>query len=303
MNFFLSDTHFGHRRILSFERHQFNSIEEHDDYIMNLIEQRVKADDVLYHLGDFAFSLSEIIEQRWNNLPCTKILILGNHDKYEFCRHYFTEVYRYPLFLSRRILLSHEPEQVSPYVLNIHGHLHTSYLDSKNHLNANIHILGYNILSQRAIDKKLGTLPEMNNNFLAEWYAPLYIFTEPAEDRVLDENGKIDIEATKALQRDIWRDKTLEDGTVIQVRRLAKKKGEFILYDKENNYYISNWDPFEQREIIERCNVITYDTSSRIAETWELCADNGKTVNKMDPKATHKERYGYFRVERIWDDD
>ena len=302
MNYFISDTHFGHAHILDFERHQFKSIEEHDNYLMTLIEQKVKAEDVLYHLGDFAFSLSENIAERWQKLPCTKYLILGNHDKYEFCRHYFNEVYRYPLFISRRILLSHEPEQVSPYVLNVHGHLHTSYLDSPNHLNANIHLLKYNLLSQKAIDKKLGTLPEMNNNFLAEWYAPLYIFLEPAEDRVLDENGKIDIEATKALQKDIWLDKTLEDGTKVQVRRLAKKKGSYILYDKDNNYYISTWDPFDQQEILERCNVITYDAPSRIAETWELCADNGKTVNRMDPKAAHKERYGYFRVERLWND-
>lgn len=301
MNYYVSDTHFGHSNVLEFERHQFKTIEEHDNYIMTLIENTVKPEDTLYHLGDFAFYLSEDIANRWNALKCYKVLILGNHDKYEFCRHYFDEVHRYPLFISRRILLSHEPEVVSPYVLNVHGHLHTSYLDSKNHYNISIHMVGYNIISQRAIDKKLGALPEMNNNFLAEWYAPLYVFTEPADDRVLYEDGKINIEATKELQKDTWNEVELEDGTKVPVRRLAKSKGRYILYDKDGNYYLSVWDRVEKKEVINRCNVTSYGAPSRIAETWELCADNGKTVNRMDPKASHKERYGYFRVEQIWD--
>ena len=32
--YILSDTHFGHKKILDFERFNFKSIEEHDDFII-----------------------------------------------------------------------------------------------------------------------------------------------------------------------------------------------------------------------------------------------------------------------------
>lgn len=58
-----------------------------------------------------------------------KVLIIGNHDKGATTyfknkeNGLFNEVYEGPLFISDRILLSHEPIEL-PYVYNIHGHVH-----------------------------------------------------------------------------------------------------------------------------------------------------------------------------------
>lgn len=80
-----------------------------------------------------------------NQLKCYKVLILGNHDqsatKFE---PYFDEIYTGPLFISDRILLSHEPFPEIPYVFNIHGHDHSGwYMKNKNSLNVCSNVVGF----------------------------------------------------------------------------------------------------------------------------------------------------------------
>ena len=78
---------------------------------------------------------------------CKKILICGNHDdgsldKYE---EVFDKVYSGPLFISSKILLSHEPILPLPdYIFNIHGHVHSNrVIDTNNHLNIASNKFGY----------------------------------------------------------------------------------------------------------------------------------------------------------------
>ena len=52
-------------------------------------------------------------------------------DKYED-NHLFDEVYEGPVFISEKILLSHEPID-SPYALNIHGHDHSKHTYNDDH--------------------------------------------------------------------------------------------------------------------------------------------------------------------------
>ena len=83
------------------------------------INQKVRKCDTLICLGDVG-------NPEWfNKLKAGyKVLITGNHDKgastYE---PYFDEVYNGPLFISNKILLSHEPIDI-PFAYNIHGHSH-----------------------------------------------------------------------------------------------------------------------------------------------------------------------------------
>ena len=51
-----------------------------------------------------------------------KILLLGNHDARGAYKDLFSEVYAGPLFISDKILLSHEPGYGLPGCLNRHGH-------------------------------------------------------------------------------------------------------------------------------------------------------------------------------------
>lgn len=127
--FFISDTHFGHVNILTFEPvfRPFKTIEEHDEVLVSNWNKTVKKGDIVYHLGDFTLSEDRI--QIANRLNGDKRLILGNHDKFATATYmkYFTHLYGCKGF--EGVWLSHIP--VHPYSLgnrathNIHGHLHS----------------------------------------------------------------------------------------------------------------------------------------------------------------------------------
>lgn len=75
-----------------------------------------------------------------------KILILGNHDKPADYRNCFTEMYNGPLFISNKILLSHEPIHGLSWCLNIHGHDHNNvepYIEGCKHLNLAANICNF----------------------------------------------------------------------------------------------------------------------------------------------------------------
>ena len=75
-----------------------------------------------------------------------KILLLGNHDKKGAYNNLFDEIYAGPLFISDKILLSHEPVYGLPWCLNIHGHDHNgieAYCEGCKHINLAANVCGY----------------------------------------------------------------------------------------------------------------------------------------------------------------
>lgn len=80
--FFISDTHFGHKNILKYCNRPFDSIEEHDEALIQNWNEMVKPGDRIYHLGDFGFcSKTEHLERILKRLSGQKFFIRGNHDK------------------------------------------------------------------------------------------------------------------------------------------------------------------------------------------------------------------------------
>ena len=89
--FFTADTHYGHSNIMRYCHRPFDTIEEHDAQLIKNTNDMVGENDVLYHLGDFAFAhawakrskelaTSTIAEYR-SQIKCKNIiLIMGNHD-------------------------------------------------------------------------------------------------------------------------------------------------------------------------------------------------------------------------------
>lgn len=80
---FISDPHFGHKSIIKLANRPFATVEEMDNTIINNINFKVKHDDILYCLGDFAHrvTVEKIIEYR-KRINCHNIiLIAGNHDR------------------------------------------------------------------------------------------------------------------------------------------------------------------------------------------------------------------------------
>ncbi|MBO4531740.1 MAG: hypothetical protein J5767_14005 [Paludibacteraceae bacterium] len=75
-----------------------------------------------------------------------KILLLGNHDARGAYKGLFDEIYAGPLFISDKILLSHEPVYGLPWCLNIHGHDHNgmeAYREGCKHINLAANVCGY----------------------------------------------------------------------------------------------------------------------------------------------------------------
>jgi len=79
-----SDTHFGHTGILAQRMARprpFSSIEEHDEILVSRWNDRIRPDDIVWHLGDFAYSCSRThARQVFDRLHGRKHLVIGNHE-------------------------------------------------------------------------------------------------------------------------------------------------------------------------------------------------------------------------------
>ena len=114
--YFYSDPHFADEEMKYLRKNYIG-----DDEQIRRIKSVVHKNDTLIILGDIGDPTP------LKQIKGYKVLICGNHDKgVTFYQEYFDEVYTGPLFISDRILLSHEPINLT-YVLNIHGHDHANW--------------------------------------------------------------------------------------------------------------------------------------------------------------------------------
>ena len=107
--------------------------------------QIAKKNDTLIHLGDVG-------NPEWMKyIKAYKVLITGNHDRGNaFYEPYFDEIYNGPLFISDKILLSHEPVYLE-FALNIHGHDHNNFTLGTNHINCACNIIRYKPINLKDI--------------------------------------------------------------------------------------------------------------------------------------------------------
>lgn len=81
MIYFTSDTHWYHKNIIAYCNRPFDSVEEMNKAMIDRWNERVKPDDTIYFLGDFAFcSESKACEIAYS-LNGFKHWIIGNHDR------------------------------------------------------------------------------------------------------------------------------------------------------------------------------------------------------------------------------
>lgn len=123
--FFISDLHLGHKKILEFSPTRGGStIDEHDQWIIDSWNSVVGKNDMVWVLGDVAFSAKAL--ELISKLRGQKKLVRGNHDQQStesYLKH-FNNVFG--LVKEKGLWLSHAP--IHPQHLrghkNIHGHLH-----------------------------------------------------------------------------------------------------------------------------------------------------------------------------------
>lgn len=132
---FISDTHWGHKNILGFcpSRRQLGAdIEAHDEALIQRWNEMVSWGDVIYHLGDVAFGRRKANLDWMKRLNGRIFLLRGNHDTQPNCKwaamveDILPSVYPIPGLSD--IVLSHAPihqaSMAGRWALNVHGHMH-----------------------------------------------------------------------------------------------------------------------------------------------------------------------------------
>jgi len=76
-----SDHHFSHKNIIKYCNRPFTSVEDMNIYMMKKWNDKVRPFDLVFHLGDFAFTKKTNLQKIRDQLQGVIILIPGNHDR------------------------------------------------------------------------------------------------------------------------------------------------------------------------------------------------------------------------------
>lgn len=140
---FISDTHFGHEKIIPHENRPFSSADHMDEFMMASWNDRVKEDDLIYHLGDVTWRHTWL--PNLDKLNGTKRLILGNHDSGKKCAPYFQKIQLFRRFSEFGFMVSHMPinktERREP--ISVHGHTHGRDVDDPMNINISVEKTNY----------------------------------------------------------------------------------------------------------------------------------------------------------------
>jgi calcineurin-like phosphoesterase family protein len=79
--FFTSDTHYGHKNIIKYTNRPYTTSNEMDEALITNHNAIVGPNDIVYHLGDFAFGDVNYIRYLFSRLNGFYRIIFGNHDK------------------------------------------------------------------------------------------------------------------------------------------------------------------------------------------------------------------------------
>lgn len=137
IDYFISDLHFGHHNILTFDQRQFQNTDEMEREIVRRWNERVTKQDTVYILGDFCWSADE---KEWvrllDMLNGSKVLIRGNHDlknPSNLLKRQFADIKDYKEITSgqKHIIMSHYPillykSAYNPDCIMLCGHVHTT---------------------------------------------------------------------------------------------------------------------------------------------------------------------------------
>lgn len=154
--FLIADTHFGHKNILTFKREggawlrPFKSLTEMHVTMIDRWNSVVGPKDVVYHLGDVAFTAEGLALV--GMLNGRKRLVKGNHDllKLNLYRKYFVEIYgvrQIDRYWFTHIPMHDGSTARSNCLGNIHGHLHDQVEPSPKHLNVSVERIDYTPMS------------------------------------------------------------------------------------------------------------------------------------------------------------
>jgi len=126
---FTADLHLLHPKIVEICSRP-TSIEEHDEWIISRINEKVGKQDQLYILGDVSMGSKKNTEPLIMKIKCkNKFLIIGNHDNNLLNSTLFTQItqiknftFNSPSYPNIHIVLCHYP--IASWERKIHGAMH-----------------------------------------------------------------------------------------------------------------------------------------------------------------------------------
>lgn len=134
MIYYTSDLHLGHVNVLKYDNRPFATIEEMNQAIIDKWNEKVKEEDHIYIIGDFAYRTAVDPSYYLKQLKGKKHLIRGNHDKVTLESK---SAYKYLESIegiehikdgSRNVILCHFPiaewNAMKRGSYHIHGHIH-----------------------------------------------------------------------------------------------------------------------------------------------------------------------------------
>ena len=144
MIYYISDTHFGHENVISFDNRPFQNANEMDKAIIDNWNSRVTDNDTVYILGDLCYRNSKAPEWYLSQLRGHKHLIVGNHDEKTLKS---VEALKYLESInqilrikdnSQKIVLCHYPlaewQGFDSGALHIYGHIHNCKRNAYNYM-------------------------------------------------------------------------------------------------------------------------------------------------------------------------
>lgn len=130
-HYICADLHLGHKNAHKMPgRTHFETSEDHDNYIVQQIQETCGPNDFLWILGDAAFTCEGL--QKLKGLSCHLGLIGGNHD--DNTAHKYLEIFDQYRGMATgtvngfKVVYTHVPVHLAcldRWTHNIHGHLHT----------------------------------------------------------------------------------------------------------------------------------------------------------------------------------
>lgn len=161
MIFFTSDTHFNHKNVIKYSNRPFNSVLDMNEKLISNWNSVVGKSDTIYHLGDFCFSGTKVMNDIINSLNGNIHLIMGNHDEYmkESSRKLFSSITaKKEIKIGNKfIVMCHYPMKVwnrSHYgSWNLHGHCHGTLAKDVNQIDVGVDCWNYKPVSFEELEK------------------------------------------------------------------------------------------------------------------------------------------------------
>lgn len=147
----ISDTHFGHKNIIKF-RPGFETLQEHDEYVRDMILDTLHKKDKLVFHGDLCFHRDALkyVQEIADQIESVE-LILGNHDLESNQRPSIQDLIDifgkkiYGMKKYKKVWLTHAPLHPKELRggLNIHGHVHSNSINEYGFINSCCEALNY----------------------------------------------------------------------------------------------------------------------------------------------------------------